>query len=411
MMKNIVFLWIFVGFLLVSLTSVNAEARYDDSVNVNDGDALEIIVGGHRIVKEGDFNILGSLAFDETWMFYGSKLVKDNHERVYHGYLIEVGLEGEILFEFISDDPLQQEITHVIDFNGTALAVMSQESEMHQDSKKSTKFMWFKDGEVNHETSVEMHGFRAYTIIDDMIYLARYNNGHYDLTIDKHHTVNKELLRGLAEDKTYDGEVTFTTLSPLYVDGYRYGVGTHVISYPGYYTLETPRFSTTFSVNPVLKNIEHGRVYDEDITPMISGGQIFVNDQIFPVGGTIKDPGHYRIDVFGRNGMKKTVDITRSHDLQGVIDGEIYDDPVTVHFTGDAYLNGQPLMNGRVIDQNGRHTLTISGENGYESTVVFELNQDSNQGFSKHLGLGIGIITSAVFIAGVSMLAIFKKWK
>ncbi len=407
MMKNMVFLWLFVGLVLANTVSVSADLHYD----VDDRDGLNINIGDQSINREGHFDILGTLVLDDGVVFYGSKLVSTDDTRVYHGYMIKLDAAGEVLFEFTSDDDEQQEITHVIEYLSSLVIVMHQESEMHQDSVKTTKFLWWENGELTHQETIDVVDFRTYAVIDDVLYLARRRSGHYDLTIDKYKEIDTTALRGLAHQQSYEGHVMFTALDPFQIGNQHYDAGSHLIDYPGHYTFATTGQSLSFSVLPVLADLEHGGVYHEDITLDLSAGQLFVNGEAFPASGMLKAPGHYRIDIYGKHNFKRTYEVTRTHTLNGVEDGGIYHESRTVSFTGEAMLNGTPIANGTLIEQNGLHTLVITGVNGYEAVIEFELNQSNNTGFSKHLELGIGIVVSAVFIAGVSMLAIFKKWK
>ncbi|WP_176560260.1 S-layer homology domain-containing protein [Brevibacillus dissolubilis] len=64
--------------------------------------------------------------------------------------------------------------------------------------------------------------------------------------------------------------------------------------------------------------------------------------------------------------------------VMGVINGETYDEPVTVTFSdGYATLNGETFTNGGTVSQDGEYTLVVTDEAGNTTYVRFTIKQDA----------------------------------
>ena len=217
------------------------------------------------------------------------------------------------------------------------------------------------------------------------------NCGNYTLTITGTNGYTKTItfiietvISNLVNGETYDEEVTPTfTKGTATLNGEPYVSGTTIYT-PGLNTLVITGedgYSVTykFTINLGVENVAQGETYIGEVTPIISGGNITLNDQPYVSGTKIDIPGYYTITVLGADGYRNDIHfVVKPYEIN-VVNGETYNHSVIpVVSNGSLTLNDAPYTSGTVINTSGEYTLVIIGENGYYESITFTLVTGAN---------------------------------
>ena len=134
-----------------------------------------------------------------------------------------------------------------------------------------------------------------------------------------------------------------------------------------------------FTINETIEGIENSSVYTGSVTPIISGGTLTLNGEEYISGTTIDVPGNYILEIYGADGYyKRIIFIVRPQEVN-VVNGETYNHSVIPAVSkGTLTLNGKPYISGTVLNESGNYTLQIIGENGYLETINFTLTTGAN---------------------------------
>ena len=223
------------------------------------------------------------------------------------------------------------------------------------------------------------------------------NCGNYTLVITGTNGYTKTVrfvvetvVSDLIDGETYDKEVTPSfTKGTATLNGDVYTSGT-TITTPGLNTLIITGengYSVTyqFTINLGIENVAQGETYIGEVTPIISGGIITLNNQPYVSGTKIDVPGYYTITVLGADGYRNDIHFVVKPYEVNVVNGETYNHSVIpVVSNGSLTLNDAPYTSGTVINTSGEYTLVIIGENGYYESITFMLVTGANVEDGEH---------------------------
>jgi len=145
------------------------------------------------------------------------------------------------------------------------------------------------------------------------------------------------------------------------------------INYPGNYVFIYNEQIYNFTVNPLITGIEHLSVYDDEVVIEVSAGNSILNNEIYLSGTPIVIPGNYVFEVTGHNDYSRVIEFTITPNVEGVINGHVYNDELTISFDGEGFLNNNYVTSPLVVSDNGEYNLRISGVNGYSETYEFSI--------------------------------------
>jgi hypothetical protein len=145
------------------------------------------------------------------------------------------------------------------------------------------------------------------------------------------------------------------------------------IDFPGHYILQYDGFDYQFTVEPTISGVDDLASYNEPVTPFITSGKLFLNDDLFVSGSTISDPGYYELTIQGINGYQKVISFTITSHLSGVVHNQTYQEPVEMTFNGTGYLNNGFITSPFRVEDPGEYVLTIEGKNTYKETYYFAI--------------------------------------
>jgi len=148
------------------------------------------------------------------------------------------------------------------------------------------------------------------------------------------------------------------------------------INYPGNYKLIYKSFEYNFVVNPIVSGIEDNKVYTSKVTPVVSAGNVMLNNDLFISGTEISLPGNYELTITGINNYLETYNFTITSDLDGVTNNHTYLDSILLTFKGEGYLNNQFVESPMEVSKSGDYILKIKGENNYLETYYFQIDDE-----------------------------------
>ena len=151
------------------------------------------------------------------------------------------------------------------------------------------------------------------------------------------------------------------------------------IDYPGNYKFLYMNAEYNFVVKPTISGIEDNMIYTSSVTPIISSGNVLVNNDAYISGTVIDEPGNYELTVNGVNGYIETYTFTITSDMEGIINNHTYLESLEVTFNGEGYLNNQFVSSPLEVNNIGDYILKIRGENNYLETYYFNISADTDK--------------------------------
>lgn len=136
----------------------------------------------------------------------------------------------------------------------------------------------------------------------------------------------------------------------------------------------------SFTIEPVIENLVNS--YQQSFTPDVigSGMTMKLNGKSYNKGTKIETVGNNQLVVSGYGGYTKTFTITIVPLVTGVENNSEAYGSVQINAAPNATLtiDGASYTNNAVYTKVGRHTLKITGVNGYEQTLAFTLKENSS---------------------------------
>lgn len=364
-----------------SVTINGEEYSYGDVYNVP-GESTMIISGENGYTKTIDFTIELTVEGVENNTTYYTEVVP-----VISGG--EITLDGE---PYVSGTPITTKGHHTLIITGangfsrtinftietTVVGIEAGQTYTETLSPNINAESMTLNGEVYNNEPIENCGNYTLTITG--------TNGYSKTITFVIETVTSDLTNG----ETYDEEVTpLFTKGTATLNGEPYESGTTIYT-PGLNTLVITGengYSVTyqFTINLGVENVAQGETYIGEVTPIISGGIITLNNQTYVSGTKIDVPGYYTITVLGADGYRKDIHfIVKPYEVN-VEHGKTYNHSVIPAVSnGTLTLNGAPYTSGCVLNASGEYTLIILGENGYYESIAFTLVTGANIEDGKH---------------------------
>ena len=142
----------------------------------------------------------------------------------------------------------------------------------------------------------------------------------------------------------------------------------------------TNEYNFTIGLN--LKNVENEGVYNSAIAPIVNAETIYLNGVPFTSGETVSNVGYHSMRIEGIGGYVHEISFTINVRIDGVKDGEHYQDAVCPSINSDQILlNGNSYESGTVISAIGYYKIKIMGAGGYEKELSFTI-ADNLQGLT-----------------------------
>lgn len=390
-MKKVVFLF----FMLCCLNSTDSHAanaeiyRFDNYQLRLTYTSDEDHNRGYEIEKIGTNPFSMMLMFDDidilianvievegNHVFYGSLIYHDN-PRSYKGLMIVLSPSGEELQRVVIDFGMQQEVIHVFPVEDVILVVTRCDS---TDERYSLYFDHYTvesysyNYELLHQLELNQE-FNEFSATDHMILLNIEHDSIYEYMI----TSELELIDAqeplpIETNTVFTGSVFIPFLNTALLNQNIVEHGVY-LEYPGKYQLQYQGFIYNFTVEPLITGIEEDMIYKHSVSPHISAGNVFLNNDLFVSGTTIAKPGNYELKVIGINGYRETTTFTITSNMTGIVHNQTYVQPVEIIFNGNGYLNNNYVTSPYEVRDPGEYIFKIVGENDYLETYYFTIQE------------------------------------
>ena len=387
-MKRVVFLLVLLSWFVprqVEASVSNIYAFTDYQIRTTE----TVIDGarGYEIDKVGRNPFSRTLTYPETLIHINDIVeVNGNHvlygylhdeegDSYYDGFLTVLSPTGEEITHMVFDNDEEEDILLVVDM-GDMMFVVIQELTMNE--REQYDFLRLQVLGLDYNFSV-MDEREVYQEPEQMVSMngLLLLNFDYDDTFDLGITRTLDIIQDtdplpIETDQTFLGTVSIPFLNEALLNGMvvEHGI---TIDYPGNYVLEYNEFTYEFTVLPEVSGIDDGGVYNDTVTPVVSGGKLTLNDDSFVSGTPIAEPGDYTLVVEGKYGLRITYQFTITSNLQGIHHNGRYTDTVELSFLGIGYLNNGFITSPYQLEEPGEYILTIEGNNAYKETYFFTI--------------------------------------
>lgn len=299
----------------------------------------------------------------------------------YEGFITILSPSGEELDHMIYDYDTDEDVrfVHAMD-NVIIVAVVSVE----KNDRDQYDFLRYSIHTYDYNYT-PLETFDIYQEIEtfypmDSMLLFNFN---YDTLYDLGITNNLELIYPddplpIEQDQQFTDTVSIPFLNSGVLNGEEVFHGVEITT-PGYYDLLYDGYTYHFEVLPNVSGVEDGGVYNEPVTPLISSGRVYLDQDLFSSGITISEPGEYHLVIQGKGGYQEQISFTITTDLEGITHNTIYQQPVELSFQGTGYLNNGYITSPYIVEEPGEYMLRIEGENEYRETYFFTIDDPAPQ--------------------------------
>jgi|LGOV01.1.fsa_nt_gb hypothetical protein len=396
-MKKAVFLFLFLGFF-ISPKGVNASMNdrifefpeYEFRLTYF---AREDRSRGYHLEKLGSNPFAFDLIYEDTWIIInGIEEINGNHvfygnihvfgeETFYDTFILVLSSSGAEIYKQVIDYGDLESVYNVVEIDNLILVHSKgfYESEMEEIEFEVNYFTTY-DYDFNMIDEIET--YENYKFVDntDRLYLFSLD---YDEEIEGALTSDLNIIRQfdslvIASNEVFTNSITIDFLNSAVLNDEVIYNGI-IINYPGNYSLLYNDFLYEFQVVPEVTGIEDDAIYNNPVTPLISSGNIYLNNDLYISGTEISAPGNYTLQIMGTNGYLEEYDFTITSNMSGILHNQTYSEPVEIVFSGNAYLNNSYIESPYVISEDGEYILKMQGENNYLETFYFNIEKPEEE--------------------------------
>lgn len=140
--------------------------------------------------------------------------------------------------------------------------------------------------------------------------------------------------------------------------------------------LETVNITVEQGYPPVISGVTSNAIYNTAVTPTFNEGTAVLNGMTFTSGTKVDIDGTYTLVVtntIDSTTVPFTIDQTAPI-VTGVTDNGTYSTAPTITFNeGTAMLDNAAIPNGKIVSQEGQHTLVVTDTAGNTTTIGFKV--------------------------------------
>lgn len=414
-MKKIVFLLAILA--IVSLeTPVWAEEPFTTSHQIIDGEETLVIEGNaHQPIRieRGDndnrYTVNGMRHQEGLHVVYGYAEL-ERTASVYDGFLIAFDDEGAVVAEVVIDYDHLEEVRDVRIGKDAFYAHLSQSKDDRREALPHRKDYLLKvtdTVEVMHEQDERI---QRILYEEDTLYFSERYEGWYEHAFHiRDGLLTPMRVHGLEDQGQYRGEVTFHSLCETATFEGEPFERSFVVDYPGHYTVECDGKAHAFTLHPEIEGVA---LHEQSTSPVsidVSGGRIWLNDDLYVNKDIVDMPGNYTLRVEGANGYEQTDRFALGSGLEGVEEDGVYNSVRTLFFSGEGYLNDEPISSGHSLEESGLYSLRITGADDYEESVSFEILPDPPTPIRNLMRFEILLAVGGLIITGGVVFLFLRK--
>jgi len=372
-MKKATFLFMMLIVLLGASKEVGAKEYHFTGFTVSleeimiDDERKVLITKGGMDPFETILGLEGYHLFYNGLTMYGDDFVVYGYAmggydmRDYSGFFFVVDEDGTIVLgeEGVLDYDFRGDVKNVYTYDDHLMIELQQTNEIgyHIEVMHHIYLLFDETYTMIAEHSVD--GLVHEVFVDDWILRGRVESGtQFDFGISSSgELIWKDCLKFLNDVILNDELLTSNTCIDT--------IGSHYLRYNDN--------TINFYIEPLIEGVEEGHIYYEPVMISYNGGYATLNDDGYTSHQEIIDIGYYRFVIEGVNGYKKELNFEIGAVVEGITNNTVYEEGVTVHFTGQGYLNNQYVKSPVIVEHDGEYILKIKGQDGYLESYYFEI--------------------------------------
>jgi len=394
-MKKTVFLLLIFTFFM---TSIDVKGLYQDFYEFSDYELHisrarnENDDAGYHIVKSGanafetDFIIEGYTLYlnnvkevNGNHIFYGYSH-EDNGETYYDPFLLVLDSDGSVVFSCTEDFGDIEAVYDVVEIDNVILVhYVRSEAVYHDIEFKDNIFITYDLNYNEIERMTSTVNVRSSSSNENLyLYNLDYDDDFEGAISSDLQVISETDMLDISPDEIFHDNLTLLFINEALLNDELVSNGLY-IDYPGIYELTYNDYEYSFTVNPIITGVENLGVYAGAVTPYVSSGNTYLNNDIYMSGTEIIEPGTYKLKVEGVNDYKKEVEFTITSNIDGVLHNQTYVEDVDISFNGDGYLNSAFIQSPYTISGNGDYILKIQGAGNYLETYYFNITEEEDE--------------------------------
>lgn len=393
-MKKTVFLLCFIIFTISfkGVSTISNDQTYSfDNYNIIITDYFQDGNKGISIEKTGTdpfytvifdsserYIVNGVIKTDTNYIIYGSNHITGN-PTYYDSVFMVVDQFGNLIEKVTFDFDDLEEVVGAYYINSTLILHTIKTTDIQERFVFVTNYFTSYDSSYNLINTIEIG-----TNITKITSNERYVLFNYEYDELYNGAIREDLsillpneLINITNQEIFINEVTIEFVNTALLNNEIVENGVY-LDYPGNYKLEYNNSEYNFVIKPTIKGIEDNKIYSSSITPIISSGNVMLNNDIFISGTEISSPGNYELTITGLNQYTQTMNFTIISNMTGITNNHTYKDPVLITFNGEGYLNNKYVTSPIDVSETGEYVLKIKGENNYLETYYFQLEEDTH---------------------------------
>ena len=217
----------------------------------------------------------------------------------------------------------------------------------------------------------------------------------------------------MTEDKEYDKYKEyigmFRVCSNMLVNGQKTNIG-DTFTMPGKYTFTLDGLNKKeILLIPRITGIENDKYYDDSIEYSISGGNIYLNDELSFNSGSLSNPGKYELKICGINGYIQVYNFVIKPKLfTNISDGGTLNIGDTLVFSGSAKLNNEVITSGKKIEKAGTYRFILFVDDLVFETIEFTVNEEVIPKKTRNVSLFI-FLSLLIVTIGITVFFIIRE--
>ena len=420
-MKKTVFLFLlFIGLITTNQVSASSEEIYQFETyqirlnflsNSNNGK-------GYHVTKLGEEPFEKNIIFDNQWVtinqvtevkgyhvFYGYTHPVDG-ATYYDAFLTVLDASGNEVFTLLEDFGDLEAIKQVFTIDNQFIIHLVQSIDQEERIVFSKNIFQAYDFNFNKINELETNNEYVQTEVTENMYLlyTDYDDFVDGAILSDFTQLEPNQPLPIETNQVFNESVDLLFLNDALLNNSIIHNGVF-IDYPGNYELTYNGFTYMFHVKPSVTGVLDNEIYSHSITPVISNGNIYLNNDLFISNTEISDPGNYTLQIIGKNGYTETYSFVITSNVEGVLHNQTYYEPVEITFNGEGYLNNKYIESPFIVSTNGDYILKIEGEGDYLETYYFSIESEiDDTSFIRFIQtydvvfLGIVVITGGIIL-------------